>query len=362
MFKKENRLNLILSSLAILLPMAAGLIFWDRLPEMLPRHWDISGNADGYSSKGFVVFVLPLIMLASHWLCILVTAADRKNRSQNKKVYNMVLWIMPLLTNTLAVFFYVINSGREPSLSIPLIIIALMFIIIGNYLPKCRQNYTIGIKVKWTLANEENWNATHRFAGRVWVIGGIVLLLCALLPEKYAMAAMLVAIIPLAAIPTVYSWLYYKKQTVEGRAPEKAKIAMNKAERIIFIAVTVPVAAFILFMSFAARLSFVYDESALTVDATLWSDIRLEYADIDSIEYRSDGVPGSRINGYGSSRLLMGLFKNDELGSYTRYSYTKCPSAIVINCGGDWLVLSGEDEAETQSMYNMILSRTDKGE
>ena len=357
MFKRENRLNLILSSLAVLLPMAAGLVFWDKLPELMPRHWDLTGQADGYSSKGFVVFVLPLIMLAAHWLCILVTAADKKNRDQNKKVYTMVLWIMPLLTNALAAFFYVINSGREPSMSITLIVMALAFVIIGNYLPKCRQNHTIGIKIKWTLANEENWNATHRFAGRVWVIGGIVLLLCALLPEKYAMAAMLIAIIPLAVIPAVYSWLYYKKQAEAGRAPKKAKIAMSKTERIIFITVTALVAAFILFMSFAARLSFVYDESALTVDATLWSDIRLEYAEIDSIEYRAGGVPGSRINGYGSGRLLMGLFKNNELGTYTRYSYTRCESAILINCGGDWLVLSGENEAETQSMYEQLLSR-----
>ncbi|MBQ4652045.1 MAG: SdpI family protein [Oscillospiraceae bacterium] len=359
MFKKENRLNLILSSLAILLPMAAGLIFWDRLPDILPRHWDIYGQPDGYSSKGFVIFVLPLIMLAAHWLCILVTAADRKNRGQNKKVYNMILWIMPLLTNTLAVFLYAVNSGREPSMSITLIIIALMFIIIGNYLPKCRQNYTIGIRIKWTLANEENWNATHRFAGRVWVIGGVLLLLCALLPEKYAMAAMFVSIIPLAVIPTVYSWLYYKKQADAGRAPAKAQVPMSKTGRIISIVILSLVLILVLIVLFGGSISFVYDENALTIDATLWSDIRLEYDEIDSIEYLSDGVAGRRINGFGSGKLLMGLFRNDELGTYTRYSYTRCDSAILINCGGDWLVLSGEDDAETKSIYNELLSRTE---
>lgn len=358
MFKKENRLNLILSSLAILLPMAAGLIFRDRLPDILPRHWDIYGQPDGYSSKCFVIFVLPLIMLAAHWLCILVTAADRKNSDQNKKVYNMILWIMPLLTNALAVFLYAVNSGREPSMSITLIVIALTFIIIGNYLPKCRQNYTIGIKVKWALANEENWNATHRFAGRVWVIGGIVLLLCALLPEKFAMAAMFAAIISLAVIPTVYSLLYYKKQANTGRAPAKAEIPMSKTGRIVSIVVVTLVLILVLIVTFGGSISFVYDENALTVDASLWSDICLEYAEIDSIEYLSDSVAGRRINGFGSGKLLMGLFRNDELGTYTRYSYTKCPSAILINCGGDWLVLSGEDNAETKSIYNELLSRT----
>ncbi len=357
MFKKENRLNLILSSLAILLPMAAGLIFWDKLPETLPRHWNITGQVDAYSSKGFVIFVLPLIMLAFHWLAILVTAADKKNRDQNKKVYTLVLWIMPLLTNSLAVFFYVINSGREPSMSITLIIMALMFIIIGNYLPKCRQNYTIGIKVKWALANEENWNATHRFAGRVWVIGGIVLLFCALLPEKYAMATMLAAIVPLAVIPTLYSWLYYKKQANAGSAPQKAEIPMSKTARIISIVFFILLTLVLLVLFFYGSISFVYDETSLTVDATFWSDIRLDYAEIDSIEYRPEGIPGSRINGYGSGRLLMGIFKNEELGSYTRYSYTRCDSAILINCSGDWLVLSGEDEAETMSIYNELLSR-----
>jgi len=357
MFKKENRLNLILSSLAILLPIAAGLIFWDKLPETLPRHWNITGQVDAYSSKGFVIFVLPLIMLAFHWLAILITAADKKNRDQDKKVYTMMLWVLPLLTNALAVFFYVINSGREPSMSITLIIMALAFIIIGNYLPKCRQNYTIGIKVKWALANEENWNATHRFAGRVWVIGGIILLLCALLPEKYAMLAMLAAIIPLAVIPTLYSWLYYKKQAETGRAPQKAEIPMSRTARIISIVTFAILAVLLLVIFLVGDISYIYDESSLTVDATLWSDIRLDYAEIDSIEYRPEGIPGSRINGYGSAQLLMGLFRNEELGDYTRYTYTKCESAILINCSGDWLVLSGENDAETLSIYENLLSR-----
>ena len=115
----------------------------------------------------------------------------------------------------------------------------------------------------------------------------------------------------------------------------------------------------VLIVLFGGSISFVYDENALTIDATLWSDIRLEYDEIDSIEYLSDGVAGRRINGFGSDKLLMGLFRNDELGTYTRYSYTRCDSAILINCGGDWLVLSGEDDAETKSIYNELLSRTE---
>ena len=84
-------------------------------------------------------------------------------------------------------------------------------IVLGNYLPKCKQNRTIGIKVKWTLESEENWNRTHRFAGRLWFVCGILLAACALLPEKtaYIATAPLVAVITF--LPIAYSYIIFRK-------------------------------------------------------------------------------------------------------------------------------------------------------
>jgi uncharacterized membrane protein len=95
--------------------------------------------------------------------------------------------------------------------TIALLLMGVMFLIIGNYMPKCKQNYTLGIKLPWTLNSEANWNATHRLAGRVWVIGGVLLLACVFLPENALAVAMQILLPVMVLIPVVYSYAYHKK-------------------------------------------------------------------------------------------------------------------------------------------------------
>ena len=87
-----------------------------------------------------------------------------------------------------------------------------LFVIIGNYMPKCKQSYTIGIKIPWTLNDEENWNKTHRMAGFLWVIGGVVIMATAFLGT---FQLLFVVLIPMVIIPFVYSYLLYKKNKTE---------------------------------------------------------------------------------------------------------------------------------------------------
>ena len=87
----------------------------------------------------------------------------------------------------------------------------LMLLVVGNYLPKCRQNYTVGIKVPWTLASEENWDATHRLAGKLWVAGGVVILLLAIQPWIPAFPMSLVIMLAVTFVPMIYSFVYYIK-------------------------------------------------------------------------------------------------------------------------------------------------------
>ena len=92
-----------------------------------------------------------------------------------------------------------------------IIIMGLMLLVVGNYLPKCRQNYTVGIKVPWTLASEENWDATHRLAGKLWVAGGVVILLLAIQPWIPAFPMSLVIMLAVTFVPMIYSFVYYIK-------------------------------------------------------------------------------------------------------------------------------------------------------
>lgn len=210
---KKNKWTVFITSIIILLPSLLGSVFWNKLPEQMITHWGLDGKPNGWSSRGFAVFALPAIILALHWLCILFTARDPKNKDQNGKVFGVVLWITPIVSLFVNGMVYAVSLGETFSpYAITNLLMGLLFVVIGNYMPKCRQNHTIGIKMKWTLENEENWNATHRVAGKVWVVGGLLLMACTVLPEPVAVPVMFAAIALLVAIPFVYSYRYHKKQ------------------------------------------------------------------------------------------------------------------------------------------------------
>ena len=175
---KKNLKLLIITSIIILLPVVVGLILWNQLPEQIPSHWNVNGEVDGWSSKAFAVFGMPAIMLAFQWICALGTGADPKKANHPEKIVHLVLWIIPLLNIVLSVITYMVAMGQSVRVEMVMpVLIGLVLTIVGNYLPKCKQNYTIGIKIPWTLNSEENWNRTHRFAGWLWTICGILLML-----------------------------------------------------------------------------------------------------------------------------------------------------------------------------------------
>ena len=206
---KKNKGLMALTSLIILLPMAAGILLWDRLPEVMATHWGTNGEADGWSSRPVAVFGLPLLLLAVHWIGMWVTGLDSRNKTQNPKVLYMMMWLLPAISLLGNGSTYAAALGWEMDLFRDVyLLLGLLFIIIGNYLPKCKQNWFIGIKIKWTLEDEENWYATHRLAGKVWVIGGLAILLCGFLSMEYLFPLLVLAMI---LLPVLYSWRYSRR-------------------------------------------------------------------------------------------------------------------------------------------------------
>ena len=208
MIRKHLKL-LIITSVITLLPLFAGLILWDRLPAQMPTHWNMAWEVDGWSSKAFAVFGLPLMLLGFQWLCLLGTAADPKRENHPQKVVQLVLWVIPVLSVLLHTLTFATALGKQVQMEVILpVFIGLLFSIIGNYMPKCRQNYTIGIKIPWTLNSEENWNRTHRFAGWVWTFGGLVILLTGFFGSFWLFLPITLVMV---LAPIVYSGLLYRK-------------------------------------------------------------------------------------------------------------------------------------------------------
>lgn len=206
---KKNLKTLIVTSIVILLPMFAGVAVWNKLPDRIPTHWNFEGEIDGWSSKSFAVFALPCIMLAFQWVAVLATSADPKKNNHSDKVLSFVFWVIPAVEIVMMAAVYCAAMGKPIEIDMVMsVLIGVMFVVIGNYLPKCKQNYTIGIKVPWTLNSEENWNRTHRMAGWVWVAGGILTTLGGLL--SFGWIAFAVSLI-IALLPIVYSYILHVK-------------------------------------------------------------------------------------------------------------------------------------------------------
>lgn len=208
---KKNKMQIIASSAVILLLMLAGLGLWGRLPEQVPTHWNMAGEVDGWSSRAFAVFGLPGILLAAHLVCVLATAMDPKGGNISGKILTLVYWICPVVLVVTMGAVYAAALGAELSVSVwVMVLTGVLFILLGNWLPKCQPNYTVGIKLPWTLHSEDNWRRTHRMAGPVWVAGGLLIMVCPFL-GKAGVPLLVAVLVLLAVIPAVYSWRLYEK-------------------------------------------------------------------------------------------------------------------------------------------------------
>ena len=207
---KKNKLKIIISFVITLLPMIFGFLVWDRLPENVATSFGWNGEITGYSSKMFAVVGLPAILTFVNLICIIATSADPRRKNINNKVFSIVLSIVPVCSLLCGICIYANALGYKISVeSIMPVFMGVLFLVLGFILPKCKQNYTIGIKLPWTLHDEENWNKTHKLAGKLWIYGGIIMVVSGLFNLTFIFMTIFFALV---IIPTVYSYLLYRKQ------------------------------------------------------------------------------------------------------------------------------------------------------
>ena len=352
---KNKKTYWLITSAITLVPILLGLLLWNRLPDQLPTHFGVDGAADGWSGKGFAVFGLPLMMLGFHIVIFFATRLDKQNRGHNEKMMNLTGLIFPIMSIVNSVIIYSLGLGRELNLSMLLFpMLGLFFIAIGNWMPKIKQNSTLGIKIKWTLYSEENWNKTHRIAGFVWVLGGVIFCLMGFVPEKMLVFLLPLQVILLVAVPMVYSWQLAKKQQREGTWTE-SEVNKKLKQHPVLLAVTMVLVTLILvgvgFVMFTGDIDYTVTDDKLTIDADFHSDLAISLETIDSMELCQGHPGGTRTWGFASARLMMGWFESEDLGDYTRYTYTGCDSYILLTSGDDILILNAKTEEATRALY-----------
>ncbi|OES45103.1 SdpI family protein [Domibacillus iocasae] len=210
---KEYRYFWIIISLAFFISFFA----LPYLPDQIATHWGPSGEVDDYSSKWFGAFFGPFMLLFVGILLITSPKIDprRQNYRKFKGSYHIImnasitlLFIVHLLTlaNGLG---YTVKMDLAVSL-----LIGLLFVVIGNYMPRIRPSYMFGLRTPWTLADEHVWMKTHRIGGFAFILGGIALMASAFSPENMRIPVFLIIVILIVFIPFIYSYVLFKRKTV----------------------------------------------------------------------------------------------------------------------------------------------------
>ena len=365
---KKNKISILITSIITLLPALLWLFGSKLLPAKIIEFWGMDVSSETGLGTANIFLILPLILLAVHWLCILVASIADKNTEQNQKAQRLVLWITPVLS--LATSGGLLATAFSEDVNVVLFVLlgfGIGFMIMGNYMPKITRNRTMGIRTALTMANEDNWYATHRFAGKVFFASGLACLLAILLPvsmQPFVAGAIFIAIV---VLPIVYSYRFYKKQLREGKATkqdyEQGLTDLYKSRRSAIIAtacVILSLAVFLPMILFGGKLEIAATDTAIEIEANMWRDCTIAYEQIESAEYRESAVDGQRINGVGSAKLLLGVFRNAEFGTYIRYTYTGNLPCIVLTVDGETYVIATSSAEDTEAIYKQIQTGMEK--
>ncbi|WP_264448365.1 SdpI family protein [Bacillus cereus] len=202
---------------AIILIFITGLAWayaWPNLPDTMIIHWGTEG-ANGFASKFNAMLLLLGIMIFTYVLLTVTPKIDPKKKNYDKfsrsyTIMNYSVLVVLFLINMLVIG---VGLGYDiPMNSTPYILVGLLFIVIGNYLPQCKPNYFVGIKTPWTLSNEEVWRKTHRFSGKVFVVLGSIMILSIFAPAAWKSFLVIGIIIGAVGLTMGYSYVAYKKE------------------------------------------------------------------------------------------------------------------------------------------------------
>ena len=211
---REHRMLLVLTSAIILLQMLVGVLLWDRLPDPMATHFNFQGEPDGFTSKPFAVFGMPLLLLGLHFMCLMLSCASNiQMQNISSKVKSLMLLIIPAVSLLVTVLCYGYALGAPFAINrIVWVFVGVLFALVGNYLPKLRRSNTTGIRLPWTLADEEIWSRTHRFAAPVWVVCGLLMIVCGLIGSGPMIP--IATIVVVIGLPIAYSlvinWKKYR--------------------------------------------------------------------------------------------------------------------------------------------------------
>lgn len=195
----------------LIAPIIYMLIVWKQIPEQVPIHFNLKGEADNYGSK----YLFPLLHIGLYLLLLILPKIDprKKNYEIFSSTYFKLRFVLILFFSV--IIFLIITNGIGMHVNMERILVTgllLLFTIMGNYLGNIRPNWFIGIRTPWTLENETVWKKTHFMAGKLWFWAGLAGLVLSFFLTGRILHYIIIAIVLIISItPLVYSFIIFKK-------------------------------------------------------------------------------------------------------------------------------------------------------
>lgn len=214
---EKNRIftkkQIFISVACCLIPIVIGFLLYNKLPEQIPTHFNFEGKADGWSSRIGAIFLIPLFCAGIDLFCLLITNVDPKRANIHQSAGKVLLFIVPVLDNVIQTVIYMIALGYKIEIgTITFFLLGILFIVLGNILPKVKQNYVFGVRTPWSLDNPENWIMTTRLSSKMMILSGLILIVFGLFNKNWAYILGIVIMLVLTCIiPYIYSYRFYQK-------------------------------------------------------------------------------------------------------------------------------------------------------
>lgn len=344
------RKELAAETLILLLPCLAGLVLPASSSDFLRLEWQ---------------WLLPAFNLTVFWGTFLFCAAVPSFRRVSRKTAVLLFRFLTVSETAVCLIMMALDYGS--SFSVMTLIngmTALLFLVIGNLLPKIGPNSVIGIRTSWAMQSEEAWNYTQRTGGRLMVLASLVMLLCCFMPGWQPMVLYWSALLAAILGSVWISWKYTRDhpagtmdslQTQQDRKAEKTAAIVTV---ILLVMVTLGIAALLALSDYQVE----FRQDRLILNASTAPDTSVKYAQIQSIQLVDADDPqaaaGSKIIGYNGFGLEMGTFDNSQFGQYHRYVRKGGP-VIVVKTGSQTVVFDGKDVQETRRLYQELKDRAD---
>jgi uncharacterized membrane protein len=207
------------SLLLILTMFALAIVNWSTAPDRVPTHWNGAGQVDRFGGRAEGLFMLPLVAIATYALMLFLPRIDPRRRNYDDFAGAYLLLRTAIIGVLFTIYLAVHLSirGRDVNMmSLVPLAVGVFFIVMGNYLPKIKSNWFVGIRTPWTLSSEHAWRQTHRLAGWLFVLAGIAIITASLIWPAALGVVFPVTIAAAAGVSVIYSYVAWRHDPARG--------------------------------------------------------------------------------------------------------------------------------------------------